>query len=421
MSDPILIKFPKGLDNRSREYALPDGSARVLENVDITRDGGVMARKGLRRVSSSSCHSLFAPNTRFLLLVKAGVLTRMDPGEQFTALTAVSGPVQYALLNDETYWTDGTTTGRITATGESTFWGLSTPPAPVCSAVSSGGLHVGTYQVAMTAVHTASGLESGAGECVEVVVVAVDGGIQVTAPSASGVNFAVYLTPPNGEQVELRRAALIAPGATATLGIAAPLGKPLDSLLAIKPLPGQYLAAHKGRLWCASGSVVWFTSEKSPHWLFPAHGYFYFESPVTFMGAAEDGLYVGTTNSIYFLQGSDPAKMTQRPVASEGAARGSSTTLPYDLFLGQGSFPSRQCAWWTVNGQLAIGKPGGIVVYPTQDRFSAGAVTTGAMTYRDYAGMRQLISVLDTQTNPTRATDTAILEVFANGVVLGQS
>ena len=418
MADPILIKFPKGLDNRNREYALPEGTARTLENVDVTRDGGLMTRKGLRAVSTSDCHSLFAPSTRFLLLVKDGVLTRMDQGEQFTALTAVSGPVQYALLNDETYWTDGTAVGRVTVTGESTFWGLSTPPAPVCSAVSSGGLTAGTYQVAMTAVHT-SGLESGAGECAEVIV--TDGyGIQVTAPTASNVQFAVYCTPPGGGQVELRQAALIASGGTQTLNAAAPLGKPLDSLLAIKPLPGQYLAAYKGRLWCASGNVVWFTSEKSPHWLFPANGYFYFESPVTFLGAAEDGLYVGTANSIYFLQGSDPAKMTQRPVASEGAARGSSTTLPYDLFLGQGSFPSRQCAWWTVNGQLAIGKPGGIVLYPTQDRFSAGAVTTGVMAYRDYAGMRQLISVLDTQTNPTRATDTAIVEVFANGVVLGQ-
>lgn len=419
MADPILIKFPKGLDNRSREYALQEGSARVLENVDVTRDGGVIARKGLRLVSSSSCHSLFAPNTRFLLLVKDGVLTRMDSGEKFTALTAVSGPVHYAVLNDEIFWTDGTTTGRITATGESTFWGMTHPPAPQCTSVARGGLTEGTYQVAMTAVHT-SGLESGAGECVEVVV--TEGyGIQVTAPTASNVQFAVYRTPPGGSQVELRQVALIASGGTQTLDAAASLGKSLDSLLAVKPLPGQYLAAYKGRLWCASGSVVWFTSEKSPHWLFPAHGYFYFESPVTFLGAAEDGLYVGTANSVYFLQGSDPAKMTQRPVASEGAARGSSTTLPYDLFLGQGSFPSRQCAWWTVNGQLAIGKPGGIVLYPTQDRFSAGAVTTGAMTYRDYAGMRQLISVLDTQTNPTRATDTAIVEVFANGVVLGQS
>jgi len=420
MADPILIKFPKGLDNRNREYALPEGTARTLENVDVTRDGGLMARKGLRAVSTSDCHSLFAPSTRFLLLVKAGVLTRMDQGEQFTALTAVSGPVQYALLNDETYWTDGTAVGRITATGESTFWGLSTPPAPVCSAVSSGGLHAGTYQVAMTAVHTVSGLESGAGECVEVVV-AADGGIQVTVPSASGVSFAVYLTPPNGEQGELRQAALLAPGGTTTLGRDATLGKPLDSLLATKPLPGQCLVAHKGRLWCASGSVVWFTSEKSPHWLFPDHGYFYFEAPVTMLATAEDGLYVGTANSVYYLQGSDPAKMTQRPVAAEGAARYSPATLPYDLFLGPGSFPSRQCAWWTVNGQLAIGKPGGIVLYPTQDRFSAGTVTTGVLAYRDYAGLRQLVAALDTQTNPTQATDTAILGVFAHGIVLGQT
>lgn len=419
MADPILIKFPKGLDNRNREYALPEGTARVLENVDVTRDGGLISRKGLRLVSASACHSLFAPSTRFLLLVKDGVLTRMDTGEKFTALTAVSGPVQYAVLNDETYWTDGTAVGRMTATGESTIWGMNPPAAPLCSAVSGGGLTAGTYQVALTAVHT-SGIESGAGECVEVVVTEGQG-IQVVAPSASSVQFSVYRSPPNGGQVEVRQAAVVAPGGTVTLSAGGLLGKPLDSLLAIKPLPGQCLVAHKGRLWCASGSVVWFTSEKSPHWLFPAHGYFYFEAPVTMLGAAEDGLYVGTANSVYFLQGGDPAKMTQRLVAAEGAARYSQASLPYDLFLGPGSFPTRQCAWWTVNGQLAIGKPGGIVLYPTQDRFSAGAVTTGMLAYRDYTGLRQLVAALDTQANPTQATDTAVMEVFAHGVVLGQT
>ena len=35
----ITIKFPLGVDNRSREYELPDGAARDIINMDVTRGG----------------------------------------------------------------------------------------------------------------------------------------------------------------------------------------------------------------------------------------------------------------------------------------------------------------------------------------------------------------------------------------------
>lgn len=413
---PTPQSFPLGVNNRDRETAVPVGAARVCDNLDVTRDGSLLSRKGLRSVATGAAHSVWAhPSHRFLLFSLDGQLTRMDAEGETTVLAAVFAPVTYAVLNDDVFWSDGHTTGRVTAGGAVGLWGLSVPPIPVVSAVSDGGLHAGTYQIAMVA--RVGAMESG---CAETVTVNVQegGGIQVTTPASATAQFSFYRTPVYGESNELRYAETVAPSTTQVIGVG-PLGKPLESLHAVKPLPCQHLLAHKGRLWGASGNVLWFTSERSPHWLFPATGYYQFESPITMLGASEDGIFVGLYDRVYYLQGGDPAQMAQRPVSSVGAATGSQVEVPYDLFVGQGSFPSRQCAWWDTEGFLCLGKPGGIVVRPTQDRYSAGLVSAGAMGYRRNDGMRQLVAGLTPgPAHPLHATDTSVATVFVNGVVL---
>ena len=168
----------------------------------------------------------------------------------------------------------------------------------------------------------------------------------------------------------------------------------------------------------ASGSVVWFTSEQSPHWLFADRGYYQFESPVTMLGAVEDGVYVGLGSRVYYLQGSDPYQMTQRPMALSGAAVGGGAEIPYDLFLGEGAVPSRQCGFWDTEGQLVIGKAGGILAHPLQKTYRAGGTQRGQVAYREHQGLRQLVSVVTAQPGPATVTDQAVLQVFAQGIVL---
>jgi hypothetical protein len=414
---PTALKFPAGIDNRSREYAVPGDALRVCENLDVTRDGGLLSRKGLREVATGDFHSPFVhPSQRFMLVAKDGFLQRLDGDENLTTLSAVVAPVSYALLNDAVYWSDGASVGQVLPDGTAGVWGLKTPPLPIVSAVADGGLFAGAYQVAMTALHP-SGLESGALDTVSVEV-GEGGGIQVTTPSASGVTFALYRTPPNGAQEELRQATIVAPATTITLGVSA-LGRPLETLRVHPPLPGQCLIHHKGRLWVASGNVVWFTDAKSPHWLRPERGYYQFESSVRMLGATEDGIYVGLYDRVYFLQGNDPFDMTQRPASSVGTAAGTGTEIPYDVFIGDNSLPAKQAAWLDTDGFMVIGKAGGVVIRPAQNLYSAGSVERGAIAYRVYEGLRQLVSVLSTSAlRSMQATDVAVADVFAHGVVL---
>lgn len=420
MAKPVILKFPAGIDQRSREYALAEGAGRTLTNLDITKDGGVICRKGLRRLIAGDCHSLYAPtHGHFSLLVRNSELCRLSADRALTPLVTVSGSVAYAAMDQIIYWSDGEKSGAINPTGEAGNWGLATPVLPLCEPVVDGGLTAGRYQIAMTAILDSTGLESGAAEPASIEV-SEGGGIQVTTPAASGVHFAIYLTPVSGERHELRQLALLPPSTTATLGVGNP-GKPLESLFAVKPPPAHCLAVYKGRLWIASGSVVWFTPEKSPHWVFPSEGYFLFESAITMLGAAENGIYIGLADGVYFLEGNSPQQMTRRMTSRIGALPGGGNPLPPDVFLGQGEAPSIQCAWWDALGRFSVGKSGGVIMTPTQDRYAAGFSACATGSYRAYEGLRQWISVLLQESpnpSPLSATDTTIRQIFQNGVPL---
>lgn len=403
------IKFPLGTDNRSREHSLPEGAARQIINLDVTRDGGLLCRPGARQIVAGDSYSIFAhPTGSYALVVNNGSLCRMSADESLTVITSVAGHVTYAELDGDVFWSDGSSIGRVQADGTVAPWGLATPAVPPLTVVSGGALPVATYHIAMTALHVATGIESGAAEPTTVTLTAA-GNILATAPSASAsFKFNFYLTPPNGESGELRRVATVDPGASVTLATVTPDGPRLQSLLAVKPYPSTRLLTYRGRLWGASGDTVWYTSERSPHWLFPATGFYSFESAVRMLGAAEDGVYVGLADRIYYLQGGHPGEMTQRLVSTVGAVAGGGEPLPTDAFQGQAGFPTRQCAWWDVEGFLCIGKPGGVIVRPHGERFSAGTAATAANSYHAHDGLRQLISILgsdDPLTGPMQATD----------------
>lgn len=406
-SNTVVLKFPSGIDNRNREYELSEGSARILNNMDVTRFGGIRSRAGIRLSIAGDVHSLYAPPYHpFMLLVKDSSLCCLDKQGNLTTLTTVADRVTYALLNDSIFWSDGISTGQVLANGTLGLWGLAVPPTPVIVATTDGSLVAGTYQVAMTAVHSATGLESGAKEPASVDIVD-NGAIIVTTPTAAATfQFCLYLTSVFGEQGELRQVAVVPPSTTITIR-APTFGRPLVSLWAVSPYPAQYLVSYRGRLWGGIGTTVWFTSEQSPHWLFPSSGFFQFESPITMLGTAEDGIYVGLYDKVYFLQGINTQDMTQRLVSHDGALAASE--LPITAFSNIEPI-AKQCCWWDRSGFFCIGKAGGIIVKPTQDRYAAGEATTGVSCYREFEGIKQVVSLLNsTWVNAAmQATDTPI-------------
>lgn len=411
--DPsVTLKFNAGLNNRARETALPEGALRQCTNLDVTNEGTLRVRDGLRLWLSGAWHSLYPhPHGAYLCAVKDSMLGVVK-NSGFTALTAVVGPVRYAELNGDIFWSDGTEQGRIDGAGALVGWGLNPPPALQATVVAGqGGLAAGTYQITYTAL--VSGLESGAPVPLQLEV-ATGGGISVTTPTSSA-RFAVYLTPPNGQSHEFAKVAELAGGVTVVVGDGW-RGKNLESLRAVKPYPADFLCAYKGRLWGTLENTLWFTDALSPHWLFPENGYFLFDAPITLLEATEDGLYIAAGERTFFLQGTEPGSWALRTVRYSGAVRGSGFGLaPFEVMGGT----AKACVWLATDGVFCIGRASGAVLVVTDKAMSLSAGLRGLSVYWEHAGLCAFLVATDDQEQVGNvADDSTVATVFQHGVVL---
>jgi len=412
----VQFKFPLGQDNITPETQLQDGSARSLINIDPYPSGEVRTRAGLRLIASGNFHSLYQPShKKFSLCWKDGNLCRIN-GNTVTSLQNLSSRIiNYADLNGETFWTNGETAGRVKLDGTSSFWGLPLPPSPEVTVIMSGGLHAGTYQIAMTAV--VDGIESGS-NTPTVVQVAKGGGVEVSVPT--GATFNIYMTPSNGTSSELRYVATAQSGAISKIGTGT-LGRHLRGLLAHRPRPGQAMASYQGRLFVASGSFVWFTEAMAPHLLLPEFGYFKFDSAVLMIGVSENGLYIGTRDSIRFLAGNSPEQMSVRFVSSVGSASSAISLSPVS-FTDNGPVLGRQCAWVSSDGYLCVGKPDGIISRPHHSRFCMGKLSGVTLSEIERGGLRQVIvGIGGSELGQIPVNDATVAETFTHGLILGEA
>lgn len=403
-----LLRFPLGLDNRSLETQLADGSLRVSVNLDIDKNGALRARAGTRLVSAGDFHSFFEhPSHEFSLVAKDGSLCRMA-GNSFVVLRTLStnSRIYYSELNGAIFWSNGSDQGMVTDSGESGYWGVLTPPPPACVAVATGGLRAGMVRVTQTAI-APSGFESGAPAPVSVDV-ASGGGVQVTVPT--GASFRVYATEPDGS--EFRQVGGTWSSGSALTVDRAPKGKLLESLLAVRPPAGRFVTAHKGRLWFARDNVLWFTGALSPHWCFPKEGTIQIPETITMLSEVDDGLFIGTEHQVWFMPVDNPNNATIRMVFNRGVIEGSGLSmLPTSALSPQGP-AGRSVAWLDTDGGFCIGRTGGTVQEVGRDRYVAGNARSSSMGYFERDGMMRVIAFMSGSEAPSAAQDSPITSVF---------
>jgi hypothetical protein len=421
-ANPIVMKFPLGLNNKARETALPDGALRVCTNMDVTREGTLSVRKGMRRISQGDWHSLYAhPHRHYLCAVQDGYLGIWRDSVFEPVVSGISSSVRYTDLNGDVFWTDGQKQGRFDVNGVPQPWGLAPPAFVSVRPVIEGGFDAGQYQVALTSIY--QGLESGA-LSPDIVTVEAGGGIEVTVPTTAALlQFGIYVTPANGGSQSLFKVDTVSSGTTVVIGRGHQPGKRLESLYAVKPLPANYLVTYKGRIWAATDSILWFTDTLSPHWLFPDEGYYQFDSSITLLAAAEDGLYIAAGERTYFLQGAKPTDMTLRPVLYDGAVPGCSTgEFPYHVLVQEdGMIRTRSCAWLSTDGVFCVGRPGGMISRATDKMMSLNIGRRGTLSFWQDDGMRRFLISVDSvgeQMVVNPAMDRQVRQVFKNGVNL---
>lgn len=421
MADIKLDGWPAGVNNVVNLKDLGNSALRSGVNVDIPRSGRPRRRGGYTSIQAGNAHSLWAPDDwPYALLVIDGQLSRLelvDGVETVTPLLAspASNRWRYCMVNDAVYASNGLATARIGSDGALGTWGVDGPGGqPLLSTVASRGLNAGRYQVAVT---FEAGEESGTGRA-EVIDVPADGGIVLSAVPQGRVR--VYCTPANGDA--LYHVATLLPGVTTyTLDRShiAQMGRVLETQFCDRVPPSSFLCAYRGRIYFAIGDTLYYTMALR-FGLFKIHQtYFRFPHRITGVAAVDDGIYVGTERLAYFLGGTDPKDMQQRPVDAFGVVENTLQGLRATLGL-QVSPAERAAVWWSTNGVLMRGGASGGVSPVTKGRLALPRFGSGSLLMREHDQLQQLISVLRSaeSDSPLAARDAATVSVVRNGVTI---
>ena len=375
--ETISIPLYKGIHNKSRPESIPEGYCREAVNVDFNRSGHISQRPGQTLIYSGNCHSLW--NNYF---VEDGTLKRLNPDYSAAIIKEDIGdaPVSYCTIAGRIYFTNGLTLGSV-VNGVYQSWGVPRPARqPDVTEQSGGGLHAGTYQVAITWMR--KGEESG-----------TIGARSITISEGAGLVLSNFPTPPydvdqigvyvssvNGTELYLYKEV---PSFTSSLSVEAHISNiPLTTQFASPPRSFTIIEAHYGRVYGVAENRVYF-SEPQNYGLFRPNQYWTFSDEVRCLVSVPGALYVGTAGAIYKISGIDSGETVQRlEVRDYGAARILNTA--YD--------PEKPIGYITsARGYCAVSTDG--VQDLTHEHFAMSEFGNSVLSVVEQNGIRKLIGI----------------------------
>jgi len=378
----------RGLNNRLPDYALQsqDGSwLKEAVNVDIDNAGRVRSRDGVTLIQAmTGAHSVFATSATTGYLVRASVLysftTSPSYSETLLKILTVNTAVHYHGYNGSLYYSNGTDSGRVEA-GVWFPWALPTPDAPT-TATTSGGLHVGGYQVAVRYYNSVTGEAGGISASTTHETTADPQGVRVTlpAPTSGATHVQVFISRQNGSEVYLHSS--VATG-TSVLDIVS-----IDALTTTSdpyfasPMPAcNNLFVHMGRLCGTSGSRLYYGLAYRFGYYEASDGYIDFEDDVQVAVPNQFGVYVATeTNTYWFLGDLSKVERISDPLPY-GGQFGTAFRLPHKKLVG----------WFGANG-FVIGDEQGQVTAMMQEAVDVTPDNGGWSATFSNRGYRRVVS-----------------------------
>jgi hypothetical protein len=421
-ADPIReAGWPKGMNNVQPATALPDGFVRDAVNVDIDDAGNIRRRRGCtQRYSGAGIRSFKAFAGFGALFAEGSSLKHWNA--DFTATTIVpdissTNDVSYIEINRYIYWSDLVHTGRISmATGVNEEWGIPMASPPEVSPLAIGGMDEGTYQVAATFVM--SNGEEGGCAITNTVNVPANGGIYcynlpAVAPSPNVVSIRIWVTSANGDIEYLHSTVPIGTISTSIYRSSTD-GRTIKTYN-MYPFPAaSCLAYYKGHALGAVDNLVVFSYPLQYRLYDPRQNFFPFPSKVRLIATQPDGVFVSDQYNTYWL-----FEMASKYLSKDGtllANYGSVVKLPYPAIPGTlVSLPdSTDVAWMTTRGWVRASEGGKIANLMEANVLPTVAYDVGAGIYREYNGIKQLVSAVrgGSQGSTLRATDYAEAEVI---------
>lgn len=378
----------------SNETSIPAGAIRKAINVDIDRYGNFSRRKGYAPTISGSFHSARSFLQKgWIMVVQGNTLQRfVYPTTLLDVYTLNSSdPVDYHEHNGTIYFSNKTTIGRVSY-GDNVGSRIGVPvpgTSPSLTATTVGALVPGTYTIAFTFLDNL-GQESGASGYLRIKLT-VNGGIALSGlPTQSGYRLRVYMSAADGEVLRLNQEfnAVLSTGYITDFKE----GKQLDTIGLTEMIPGSIVRGFNGRLYTCLDNVITFSEPLRYGATNLATNRIVLNDNITIFEPVLGGIYVGAGNKVWFMEGGDPSKFTQKLVSNCRAIPNSSTVVPGEHFDQKVVNSNYPVALWLSTSGYAVGLVDGTVIELQPDRVRIPGSQMGRTTFLLRNGMKQAIT-----------------------------
>ena len=376
----MKVKEFLGINNVADRTRLAPGEFTVATNVDVGARGNLYTRPARTRVTTGVAGSVRKWGSEVLALLNNDLVAINAAGTVQRTIYNTLGytRVWYAELPDgRMAFSNGLINGLISPGGVAVPWGISTP-------VDTGsGLAGGTrYQI--TYVRTSDGLEGPPAyspdriDTTQSIV-----GLPVLAGHTINVYFAPY-----GEQAFYA-------GSTATdtfIQTAPQMGAQFIGNGLSAPPVGTQLTAWRSRILIADGKVLWATRPMQPELCDMTADFIQMPDPITLVHGVNSGVFVGTTNGVYFLAGETFGALTMVQIATGPATLGSLVVIDATELKAEAQPKgSAYAALCIVNGVITMLAESGSITPLTADTYKVDVAEVHATT-RQRNGFVQYIA-----------------------------
>lgn len=356
-----------GINTVAEDAALQVGGdsprlyVRDAVNLDLSPAGKANLRPDIHRISNQPYRNLWQSplhGDTFATL-----------GEQWGRLDAATwsleplaqlgeGDVSHAVLNNMVCVAGPA--GIFTYDGQQARRLAVDAPAPPLVIAGQGSLSQGRYGVALAWLR---GQQESAPSAIAFRDVEEGGALEITLPLSldpSVTGARLYLTTPNGG--ELLRAGDHALGSLAIILTTLPeLGRPAQFANLSTMPTGKYLAYWRGRILTARANVLRWSESLTYHLHDERHGFVQMPQRITFVQPVDGGIWVGQTDHVAFLQGTEPGNLSLARRASRPPVPGSAILAPAEV-VGEAAAEGAPVAIWLAENGYVMGTSDGSLV-----------------------------------------------------------
>ena len=381
----------RGIDNTSEDAALVQGGrepfvyVRDAVNVNVTPAGKIDMISSGGKVTDNKYQGLWqSPLHKDVFAVFGEDLVKVNPTDwtHEPLIDIGGGMVVYEVLNNHViaagkhglFVYDGQTCQPLT---------IDRPPSPIANSSIDNTKQTRSIAISWVRGSTESSLSDyvTAGAEAEVVLPLV------TDPTISSVN--IYATSVGGTDMQLAgKASMIDISFNITadhkLGMAAQFAH-------LSPMPtGKYLCYWRGRLVTATANVIRFSEPLAYHLHDERHGFIQTSQRVTFIQSVEGGLWVGQTDHVIFIAGTQPDDMSISIKSAQPPVPNSAIQIPSNDIGEASEGGSLVTVWLASNGYVA-GSSGGQIIEYQAGRISNINAQTGTTVRFD----RRLVTTVN--------------------------